>query len=96
MFEKTDFNAQRFALRRGISVAIEHANGSRLAERTMNQMADAHSRKGHVPVRPSLYQHWIDSLVQAVSELDPKADEALLNRWRSGMGKVVETFTSHY
>ena len=96
MFAGTDFNKQRFALRRGISAAIEHANGSRLAERTVDQMADAHSRSGHVPVPPSLYRHWVESLVTAVRETDPQANEALLERWRKGMGKVVNTFTAHY
>ncbi|MCX7556716.1 globin [Xanthomonadaceae bacterium JHOS43] len=96
MFEKTDFNTQRFALRRGISVAIEHANGSRLAERTMNQMADTHSRKGSVPVPPSLYRYWVDSLVRTVDEVDPQSSDALLERWRTGMNKVVSTFQAHY
>src|SRR5690606_39010510 len=95
MFEKTDFNTQRFALRRGISVAIEHANGSRLAERTMNQMADTHSRKGSVPVPPSLYRYWVDSLVRTVDEVDPQSSDALLERWRTGMNKVVSTFQAH-
>ncbi len=96
MFAKTDFNTQRMALRRGISSAIEHANGSRLAERTVLQMAQIHSRTGRVPVRPSLYHHWVESLVQAVSEIDPQADAALLELWREGMNKVIQTFTSHY
>ncbi len=96
MFSKTDFNQQRFALRRGISVAIEHANGSRLAERTMNQMADTHSRNGRVPVAPPLYRHWVDSLVKAVAETDPQASEALLARWRKGMNKVVSSFVERF
>ena len=96
MFAKTDFGQQRFALRRGISAAIEHASGSRLTERTINQMADAHSRKGHVPVPPVLYHYWVESLVRAVAETDPQVTDALLERWRRGMSKVVQTFTSHY
>lgn len=96
MFSKTDFSTQRFALRRGISVAIEHANGSRLAERTTNQMADTHARNGRVPVAPALYRYWVESLVKAVAETDPKADEALLERWRKGMNKVVATFCARF
>lgn len=46
MFEKTDFNTQRLALRRGISAAIEPVSGSRLTERTVKQMAEVHSRNG--------------------------------------------------
>lgn len=96
MFSRTDFNTQRFALRRGISVAIEHASGSRLAERTMNQMAATHARTGRVPVAPSLYRYWVDSLVKAVGETDPQASEALLERWRMGMNKVVATFCARF
>lgn len=96
MFDKTDFNTQRLALRRGISAAIEHASGSRLSERTVKQMAEIHSRKGRVPVEPSLYPYWVESLVQAVRETDPQVDEALLVRWRQGMSKVIETFVNQY
>ena len=96
MFSKTDFNTQRFALRRGISVAIEHASGSRLAERTMNQMADTHARTGRVPVAPSLYRYWVESLVKAVAETDPQVNDALLERWRLGMNKVVATFSARF
>lgn len=96
MFDKTDFNTQRLALRRGISAAIEHASGSRLTERTVKQMAEVHSRTGRVPVEPSLYGYWVESLVQAVRETDPQVTDVLLERWRKGMSKVIETFISHY
>lgn len=96
MFAKTDFQKQRMALRRGISAAISHAAGSSLSKRTTDQMADAHSRKGHAPVRPELYRYWVDSLAQAVSEMDPEATPQLIARWREGMGIVTDTFVRHY
>ena len=95
-FAHTDFQQQRMALRRGISAAISHAAGSSLSMRTIDQMADVHSRKGRAPVEPSLYKFWLESLVQAVSEIDPKVTQDLLGRWRQGMGIVIETFTKHY
>jgi hemoglobin-like flavoprotein len=96
MFEKTDFQTQRMALRHGISAAISHASGSSLTKRTMDQMAAAHSRKGHAPVPPGLYPYWIDSLVQAVKEMDPEATPKLLSRWRQGMSVVTEDFSRRY
>jgi hemoglobin-like flavoprotein len=96
MFEKTDFAKQRMALRRGISAAISHASGSSLSQRTTDQMADSHSRKGHTPVPPELYPYWVDSLAQAVSEMDPEATPQLVARWRKGMGIVTHTFIKHY
>lgn len=92
MFASTDFQQQRFALRRGISVAISHAAGSSLARGTIAQMAQTHSRKGRVPVPPELYRFWIESLVQAVTEFDPEVTPGLLGRWRAGMGAVIDTF----
>lgn len=96
MFEKTDFRQQRLALRRGISIAISHAAGMAMVQRSVGEMAQVHSRKGRTPVRPSLYGHWIDSLLAAVREKDPEATPALIERWRGAMGAVVGTFTARY
>jgi hemoglobin-like flavoprotein len=96
MFQNTDMAAQRFALRRGISVAISHAAGSSLAKNTVDKMADVHSRKGHAPVPPDMYRFWIDSLIQAVAETDPQVTPPLLARWRTGMDIVIKTFVKHH
>ena len=96
MFARTDFGAQRVALRRGISVAILHAAGSGLSRRTTEQMADVHARHGRAPVDPALYPYWIDSLLAVIAETDPEATPALLARWRTAMGVVCATFTERY
>jgi hemoglobin-like flavoprotein len=96
MFANTDFQKQRMALRRGISIAISHAAGGNLVRQSMEHMADVHSRKGHAPVAPRYYSLWVDSLVQAVSEMDPEFSPKLGERWRTGMGVVVATFTGRY
>ncbi len=96
MFDKTDFQTQRMALRHGISAAISYASGSSLTKRTVDQMAAAHSRAGHAPVPPSLYPHWVESLVQAVKETDPQATPELLSRWRQGMSIVTDDFSRRY
>lgn len=96
MFDKTDFGTQRMALRHGISAAIMHASGSALSKRTIEQMARVHGRKGHAPVAPHLYPHWIDSLVKAVKECDPHATPELLERWRQAMGIVTRSFAAQY
>jgi len=96
MFANTDFQKQRLALRRGISIAISHAAGGSLVKQSMERMADVHSRKGHAPVPPHYYALWVDSLLQALSELDPEFSPGLAERWRAGMGVVVHTFTARY
>ena len=95
MFQTTDFNKQRMALRRGISVAILHAAGSGLSRRTTEQMADVHACHGRAPVDPALYPYWIDSMLKVIEATDEEADAALMQRWRQAMGVVCGTFASH-
>lgn len=96
MFEKTDFQKQRMALRRGISAAITHAAGSSLSKSTVDKMSHIHSRHGHAPVRPDLYPYWVDSLMKAVEETDPQITPELSARWRKGMKVVIDTFVKDY
>lgn len=96
MFAKTDFQKQRLALRRGISVAIFHASGSSVVKRSMQEMADVHSVTGRCPVAPHLYPHWIESLLTVIEETDDRADDALLARWREAMGVTIGTFIGAY
>ena len=95
MFAGTDFNKQRMALRRGISVAISHAAASPLARRSTAEMAQVHSAKGRCPVDPALYPYWIDSMLKVIEETDQEANPALMQRWRQAMGVVCATFINH-
>lgn len=92
MFAHTDFNKQRMALRRGITMAIFHAGGSRVVDRGIDEMGAVHAKSGRCPVPAELYSDWIASLLKVVEETDPEADAALMARWREAMGVVVETF----
>lgn len=96
MLEDADIGAQRNALRRGISAAIWHASGNPLSQQLIEDAAASHSRDGRAPVPPHLYPYWVESLVQTVGELDPKATPRLLERWRKAMGGVTDTFVKRY
>ena len=96
MFQTTDFNKQRMALRRGISVAISHAAASPLSKRATAEMAQVHSGSGRCPVDPALYPYWIDSMLAVIGETDPEADAALMARWRQAMTVVCDTFTRRH
>lgn len=92
MFAHTDFSRQRMALRRGITMAIFHAGGSRVVERGIDEMGGVHARDGRCPVPHALYRDWVESLLTVVREADPEADEALMSRWSEAMAVVVDTF----
>lgn len=95
-FARTDMGQQRHALRRGISNAILYGGGYDLVQRTVESVAKIHSRKGHAPVAPNLYTYWMDSLIQAVREHDPKVTPELEARWRQAISPLIETFIQHY
>ena len=92
LFAHTDFNKQRMALRKGITMAIFHAGGSRVVDRGIDEMGAVHARDGRCPVPAALYGDWIASLLQVVEATDPEATQELMARWREAMGVVVETF----
>lgn len=96
MFARTDWTKQNKALRRGISIALTYAGGSNIVEQPMKEMAEAHSRKGTVPVEPVLYSHWRDSLLETVREFDPKLTPELEERWSEALKKTTDFFADRY
>lgn len=95
-FARTDMGRQRHALRRGISNAILFGGGHDLVRGTVETVADLHSRKGRAPVPPNLYPYWMDSLIQAVSEHDPRFSPELETRWRQAIKPLIELFIERY
>ena len=96
MFSGTDWTQQNKALRRGISIALTFAGGSNIVQRSMDEMAGVHSRKGRAPVDPELYVHWRESLLQAVREFDPKITPELERTWADALKKTTDYFSKQY
>jgi hemoglobin-like flavoprotein len=95
-FARTDMGQQRRALRREISYAILYGGGYDLVRGTVESVAEMHSRKGRAPVPPNLYPYWLDSLIQAIRENDPRITPELEARWRQAISPLIETFTQRY
>ena len=95
-FGSTDFNRQRRLLRRSLTNSIMFAAGSNIVKREVDKMAEVHSRRGHAPVQPHLYEYWLNSLIAAIREHDPQFDSQLENRWRDAMGRVIGHFAEQY
>jgi len=96
MFAHTDWAKQNKMLRRGISIALTHAGGSSIVERPLREMADVHSRNGRVPVKPELYVHWRQSLLQAVREHDDRLTPRLERNWAEALKKTTDFFIERY
>ncbi|WP_376694353.1 globin [Wenzhouxiangella sp. EGI_FJ10409] len=96
MFSHTDWTKQNKALRRGISIALTYAGGSKIVERPLKEMADVHSRKGHAPVDPELYGFWRRSLLQAVREHDDRLTPVLEDKWAEALKKTTDFFVERH
>lgn len=95
-FANTDFDRQRRLLRRTLSNSIMYAAGSNIVQREVDRMAEVHSRQGHAPVQPHLYDYWLNSLITAIGEYDPQFNPQLENRWREAMGQIIGHFANQY
>ncbi|TDX99644.1 globin [Thiohalophilus thiocyanatoxydans] len=95
-FANTDFNRQRRLLRRTLSNSIMFAAGSEIVKREVDKMAEIHSRHGHAPVQPHLYDYWLNSLLTAIREHDPQFNPQLEGRWREAMGQIIGHFSRKY
>lgn len=96
MFANTNWTQQNKALRRGISIALTYAGGSKIVERSLEEMADVHSRRGRAPVDPQLYVHWRQSLLQAVREHDDRLTPELESKWADALKKTTDFFVERY
>jgi hemoglobin-like flavoprotein len=96
MFESTDWSQQQRALRRGISIALTFAGGSKMVQRSMDEMAGAHSRSGRCPVAPTHYRHWCEALMQAVREHERRLTPDLAQSWQQALGMTTEHFAASY
>ena len=81
-FNDTDMTKQKVALRHGLTTLIMFAKGMGTAEDTLKKVAISHS-KSNYDIAPELYPYWINSLIQAIKEVDgDKFTPELEKKWR--------------
>ena len=93
-FRNTDWDKQIDLLRHGISASILYAAGESLGEYELEELARSHGPKGY-DIPGWMYDIWLDALVQALSETDPRWDEHLERRWREAMGHAIRRIRGH-
>ncbi|MEA5445635.1 globin [Gammaproteobacteria bacterium AB-CW1] len=96
MFAHTDWPKQNKLIRRGISMVITYAGSPGVARRQIEDIAKVHSRKGHAPVEPHMYDHWIESLLLTVQNSDPRYDTTLGKRWREALIPAIDFMRGSY
>ncbi|HKJ70160.1 MAG TPA: globin [Gammaproteobacteria bacterium] len=95
MFANTDWNEQKRLLRHGMNNVIAFHDDSYTARKALERIRYTHGRD-RLNIPPDLYDAWVESMVQAVRELDPEVSPALEASWRQVLGEGVAFVRAGY
>lgn len=81
MFEATDFERQKAALRHMLTAVVMFDDGNEFGAQSLARVARSHGPEG-LDVPKHLYDRWLECLVQTVREHDPLFGPAVEEAWR--------------
>ena len=95
LFKKTDFERQKGLLLHGMFVLLQYAEGKAVGEMAIDRLGELHSRK-RMNIMPDMYPIWVDCLMKALAEKDPKFSPALEAKWRGALQKGIDVMMTKY
>ena len=94
-FRQTDFPKQKRMLKASLYMMILMADGKTEIQGDLQRIAKRHSRTD-LDIRPELYMLWLDCLIQAAREFDPRFTPETEMAWRRIMERGIAFMQSHY
>jgi hemoglobin-like flavoprotein len=94
-FSATDFRRQRRVLVASLYCLMLAAEGQPEGAAHLQRLATVHDRR-HRDIRPDLYDQWLDCLLQAVRDCDPKATPTVEDAWRSMLSPGIAIMKAAY
>lgn len=95
MFAETDMQRQNQLIQDGIAQLIAYAEGNATAETHIRALGRSHSRH-FINVPPDFYPLWVDSLLTALREHDPKFNSQLADEWKKVIAPGIALMISMY
>lgn len=95
MFAETDMQKQNQLIEDGITHLIAYSQGDSNAEARIRALGKSHSRH-FINVRPEFYPLWVDSLMIALREHDPKFTPELAEQWKTIIAPGIALMVSMY
>ena len=95
MFARTDFERQHKLLRHAFGLLLNFPKQPPREPTILARVAERHSRR-ELGVDPSLYQPFIDALIDTVRRCDPDFTPAVEDAWRKTVRKGVEYMQAKY
>jgi hemoglobin-like flavoprotein len=93
MFAKTEFPKQNKLLQHGLGLLLSYAR--KRDDALLDRIAARHSSSA-VNVAPSMYPLFVESLLAAVRENDPKCTPEIESAWRDAVAPGVEFMKARY
>ncbi|MFC1747550.1 hypothetical protein ACFL2V_01955 [Pseudomonadota bacterium] len=94
-FSNTDFDKQYEMLDQSLTMALLFSQGNMIAARTMDRIRESHNRH-NLKISPEFYDLWINSLIEAIAELDSEFTPVLEGQWRTVMQKALDHIKGGY
>ncbi|OED49221.1 hypothetical protein ACH42_01985 [Endozoicomonas sp. (ex Bugula neritina AB1)] len=87
-FKNTDFNKQKLMLKRSVAYVLNYYIYKKPSER-LKKLAIMHSSK-QLDIKPEMYDIWLDSIIEALSQCDPRFTKSVEAAWREVMQPGIE------
>ena len=94
-FAHTDLSTQIQLLRHGLMSVFMFTENNPIGQKALTRIRDTHKRT-KLNIAPTLYQHWTDSLIKAVSEFDGQFNAELERSWRQVIQPATDYIKSGY
>ena len=93
-FKATDLEKQIRMIRKSLLLLTMACLGTEAVGEEMDRLGQKHGPKG-LKIGAHLYDLWLDALVQAVSEFDPRWSEAVGDSWRKMFAPYISKLKSY-
>ncbi|HXL34882.1 MAG TPA: globin domain-containing protein [Gemmatimonadales bacterium] len=95
LFAHTDFERQHNLLRHAFALLLIFPNQPEREPTILARVAERHSRR-ELGIDPSMYQPFIDALIDTVRQNDPQFTSAVESAWRKTVEKGVAYMQAKY
>ena len=94
-FAGTDMKRHEKKVAKTLRLAIDVVLNDPASLAELTRQAELHNRH-HLDIRPELYDFWLEALVAAVEDCDPRFNRFVEHSWRLLMGHVIQHMVRRY
>ena len=94
-FHGVDMHKQNSLVREGIGHLLDFAERDPNVRAELERLGRLHAHDD-LDIAPDLYPAWVDTLLHAVAEFDPRYDEKLGDAWREAVRPGIELMIAAY